>query len=350
MYNLDTTLIYSSQQLTNFSVNLLVKTGLSEKNAKIIAGTLNFADLRNISSHGIVRLPVYIERLAKKVVNPEANICFEKEEGAVAVLNANNGMGQIAGYKAMKKAIEISNKLGIGLVAAKNSNHFGVASYYSMMASNEGKIGFATTNASPAMAPFGTREPLLGTNPLTIAIPAFDEKPIVLDMAMSTVARGKVRLFAMQNQEVPSDWGLDSEGKTTTDPNRILDGSLLPIGGVKGSAMALIIDILCGVLTGTSLTGEVKNIYDMTGPSNTGHIFISIDISKFIDEDLFKKNIDLVIRKIKALPAVGDNDVFMAGEIEYNLMRKRKEDGIQLQGKLIDLLNKIADKYNVPKL
>lgn len=350
MYNLDTTLIYDSQQLIDFCVNLLIKTDLSEENAIIVADTLNFADLRNISSHGIVRLPVYIERLAKKVVNPEAKIYFEIEEGAVAILNANNGMGQVAGYKAMKKAIEISSKLGIGMVAVKNSNHFGVASYYSMMASNEGKIGFATTNASPAMAPFGTKEPLLGTNPLTVAIPAFEEKAIVLDMSMSTAARGKVRIYDMLNKEVPLDWGLDSEGKSTTDASKILNGSLLPIGGVKGSAMALIIDILCGVLTGTSLTGEVKNIYDMTGPSDTGHIFISIDISKFMYEDLFKKNVDLVIRKIKALPSIEDNDVFLAGEIEYNMMEKRKTEGIPLQKELLDILNKTAYKYNAPKL
>jgi LDH2 family malate/lactate/ureidoglycolate dehydrogenase len=344
-------ILYDLNVLNEFCINILIKSGMNLKDAEIISDTLMFAELRNVKSHGIVRLPTYIERMQKGVVNLNAEMKFiNNNYAAVTTLDADNGMGQLAGHMAMKEAMRIARLYGIGMVAVKNSNHFGVASYYSMMALEENMIGLAMTNASPAIAPFGTKTPLLGTNPLTAAVPAGSEKPVVLDMSMSTVARGKIRMYALQNKEMPMDWGLDVDGNPTSDPNEALKGSLVPIGGVKGSGLSLIVDLLTGVLTGTSITGEVKNITDMTDPSNTSHMFIALNISSFRDTEEYKGDVDAVIQKIKKLPPKGNNEVFMAGEIEQNLMDKRKFEGIPVEIEVVEKLNKLAETFGTTKL
>ena len=344
-------ILYDLSTLNDFCIEVLTKAGVKPEEAEIISETLLFAELRNIKSHGIVRLPTYVKRLENAAVNQNAEMRFlENKAAAVSVLDADNGMGQVAGYKAMKAAIDIARIYGIGLVAVKNSNHFGVASYFSMLASKEDMIGLVMTNASPAIAPFGTKTPLLGTNPLTVAVPAKKGKPIVLDMSMSTVARGKIRMAALQNKEMPLDWGLDKDGNPTSDPSEALLGSLVPIGGVKGSGLSLIIDLLTGALTGTSFLGEVKNITDMSGPSKTSHLFIAINIGAFMDIDEYKERVDDAISKIKSLPPKGDNEIFMAGEIEQNLMEKRLAEGIPVDIEVVAELNKLALDYDAARL
>ncbi|HHZ01615.1 MAG TPA: Ldh family oxidoreductase [Tissierellia bacterium] len=348
---MDRPILYDIDVLNEFCINILIKAGFNSRDAEIISDTLLFAEMRNITSHGIVRLPTYVERMEKGLINKNAVMEFTNNQAAaVSLLDADNGMGQIAGYKAMKKAMDIASLYGIGMVAVKNSNHFGVASYYSMMALEKDMIGLVITNSSPAIAPFGTKTPLLGTNPLTIAVPAKDNKPIVLDMSMSTVARGKIRMYALQNKEMPMDWGLDKDGNPTSDPNEALKGSLVPIGGVKGSGLSLIIDLLTGILTDTAMTGEVKTVTDMSGPAKTSHVFVAINIASFIEPNLYKSNVDKVINKIKALPPKGDNEIFMAGEIEHNLMDMRIKEGIPIDIEVVELLNKIADKYEISRL
>ena len=348
---MDQPILYDLNVLNDFSIDVLTKAGMKLEEAEVISDTLLFAELRNIKSHGIVRLPTYVKRMENGVVNQNANMRFlENKAAAVAVLDADNGMGQVAGHKAMKTAIDMARIYGIGLVAVKNSNHFGVASYYSMMASEEDMIGLVMTNASPAIAPFGTKTPLLGTNPLTVAVPAKTGKPIVLDMSMSTVARGKIRMSALQNKEIPLDWGLDLNGNPTSDPNEALLGSLVPIGGVKGSGLSLIVELLTGALTGTSSLGEVKNITDMSGPSKTSHMFIAINIKAFMDTQEYKERVDEAITSIKALPPKGDNQIFMAGEIEQNLMDKRMIEGIPVDVEVIEELNRLALNYDASKL
>ncbi len=348
---MDRPILYDTNVLNEFCINMLINAGFGAKDADIISDTLMFAELRNVTSHGIVRLPTYIERVEKGLINQNANMKFTNNNAAaVTMLDADNGMGQVAGYKAMKQVMNIAKLYGIGMVAVKNSNHFGVASYYSLMALEENMIGIVMTNASPAIAPFGTKTPLLGTNPLTVAVPAKNNKPIVLDMSMSTVARGKIRMYALQNKDMPLDWGLDVNGNPTSDPNEALKGSLVPIGGVKGSGLSLIVDLLTGVLTGTSLTGEVKTVTNMSGPSKTSHVFIAINIGSFINAEIYKNNVDMVIDKIKNLPPKGDSEIYMAGEIEQNLMEKRKTEGIPVEINVVELLNRLAEKYDVSQL
>jgi LDH2 family malate/lactate/ureidoglycolate dehydrogenase len=336
--------LFGSELLLDFCSSILVKAGLSAEDADIVADTLIFGDLRGVKSHGIVRLPTYVEKIEKGIVSLEGPLEYEKDFGAISLLNANNVFGQIAGYKAMKKAMDIARLYGIGLVGVKNSNHFGVTSYYSMMALENNMIGVSASNSSPAIAPFGTKTPLLGTNPLSIAIPGENEPPVVLDMSMSTVARGRIRYNAISGEPIPEGWGLDADGNPTTDPMEALKGSLVPIGGVKGSGLSLMIDLLCGVLTGNGLTGDVKNITDMSGPSKTGHMLIAINLEAFGDPDVFKSDVKKVIERIKSLEPLWDT-IYMPGEIEHGLADKRTNQGIPVDQAVIKTLNELAGKY-----
>jgi LDH2 family malate/lactate/ureidoglycolate dehydrogenase len=341
---------FPAQKLEAFCANVLTKAGLAENLAAIVAESLLCAELRGIKSHGVVRLETYIQRIEAGVMKIQAFVMTEMDDQAVALLNANNTFGQIAGHKAMNLAIDKAKQYGVGAVAVKNSNHFGIAAYYAMMALKEDMVGCVFTNSSPAMAVYGTKKPLIGTNPLAIAIPAGDQYPIVLDMSTSVVARGKIRFSALTGQSIPLGWARDSDGKPTQDAQLALKGSLEPVGGVKGSALSLIIDIICGVLTDTILTGGVKNITDISGPSNTGHFFSALKISRFIDRKRFKDHMDQVISTIKGLPSADGGPVYMPGEIEYNYSKKRMAEGIPLEEEVIRSLNNVAARYRAALL
>ncbi len=342
--------VFPAQKVEKFCVDVLTKAGLSQDWSAIVAESLLCAEVRGILSHGVVRLESYIQRVEAGVMKIESPIAMQMDAQALALIDANNTFGQIAGHQAMLLAIDKAKQYGIGVVAVKNSNHFGIAAYYAMMALKEDTAGFVLTNSSPAMAVYGAKTPLIGTNPIAIAIPAGDHFPIVLDMSTSVVARGKIRYAALTGHSIPLGWARDIDGKPTEDANMALKGSLEPIGGVKGSALSLIIDIVCGILTNTVLTGGVKNITDVSGPAKTGHFFAALDISKFIDMKLFKSNVDQVIANIKGLPAVDGGEIFMPGEIEFRLSRKRMEEGIPLEEEVVRSLNAVAARYGVSPL
>lgn len=340
---------FKAARLKSFIEEAASAVGLSIENAKVFAESLVAADLRGIKSHGIVRLPIYVKRVEKGVMEPGATGNFLKDEGATALLDAENGFGQIAGNRAMRRAIDKARQYGIGLVAVRNSNHFGIASFYSMMAAKENMIGFALTNASPAMNPYGTISPLLGTNPIALAVPAEKEKSIVLDMSTSMVARGKIRFAALTGNEIPLGWATDSKGNPTTDSNEALKGSLEPIGGVKGAGLSLMVDIFCGILSNSCLTGEVKTIVDTSGAARTGHLLGAVNISHYLEPAVFKQTIDAVIKRIKALPSK-EKEVFLPGEIEFNLAAEREKEGIPLDDAVIEDLNGLAGRYNIEQL
>jgi LDH2 family malate/lactate/ureidoglycolate dehydrogenase len=339
--------IVSPARLHKFCVSLLKKVGLNEQHATIVADSLLFADLRGTDSHGVVRLKSYLERAQMGVMNVNPDMRIEHEYAAVALLNAQNGFGQIAGTKAMELAIRKAKIGGVALVGVKNSNHFGVAAFFATKAIQENMIGLAMTNASPAIAPYDSKVPLLGTNPFAVAIPALHQRPIVLDMATSLVARGKIRLAALAGREIPKDWALDSNGDPTSDPVAALKGSMAAIGGPKGSGMSLVIDLLCGVLTGSSFTGEVRNITDTSGPAKTGHLFVAMDIKMLGSALKFKRNMDNIILHIKSLPPVGGRTIYLPGEIEFDLENVRSVEGIPLEADVVASLRELATHYGV---
>jgi LDH2 family malate/lactate/ureidoglycolate dehydrogenase len=342
--------MYPAQTVEAFCVNVLTRAGLPSDWAAIVAESLLCAELRGIKSHGVLRLESYIGRYEAGVMNLQAPIAIEMDEQATALLNANNTFGQVAGHRAMALAIDKAKQYGAGVVAVRNSNHFGIAAYYSLMALPHDMVGFVLTNAAPSMAVYGTKTPLIGTNPISVAIPAGDQLPIVLDMATSVVARGKIIYASLTGHPIPLGWARDSDGKPTDNAKAALKGSLEAVGGVKGSALSLIIDIACGVLTDTVLTGGVKNLADVRGPANIGHFFAALNISRFIDPNLFKANVDRVIVNIKGLPPVDGGAVFLPGEIEYLCSRKRMEEGIPLEEEVVGSLNAVADRYGASRL
>jgi LDH2 family malate/lactate/ureidoglycolate dehydrogenase len=341
---------YSVERLRKVIMDIIAAVGLEPSMAKVFADSIVAADLRGVKSHGTIRVPEYVRRVESGVMDPRAEARFVRDEGAVGLLDAGNGFGQAAAYKAMRRAIEKATAHGVGLVGVRNSNHFGIASYYAMTALEAGMIGVVMTNASPAINPFGTITPLLGTNPIAVAVPAGTEKPIVLDMSTSLVARGKIRFAALTGKEIPLGWATDANGEPTTDAQKALKGSLEPIGGVKGSGLSLLVDILCGILTNSCLTGEVKTIVDISGPAKTGHIFGAIDIAHFIGLDLFKNNVDAVIQHIKSLPSKGGQEIFLPGEIEFNLAEKRVKEGIPLEDAVVQNLNALGARYHAGRL
>jgi LDH2 family malate/lactate/ureidoglycolate dehydrogenase len=342
--------VFPAQKVEEFCLDVLKKVGVSPEWSAIIAESLVCAELRGIYSHGVVRLESYIQRFEAGVLTLQAPIETEMDKQAVALLNANNTFGQIAGHRAMTLAIDKAKQYGAGIVAVKNSNHFGIAAYYAMMALKEEMVGCVFTNASPAMAVYGTKTPLIGTNPIAIAIPAGDQLPIVLDMSTSVVARGKIRYAALTGHDIPLGWARDIDGKPTENAKAALKGSLEPVGGVKGSALSFIIDIICGVLTNTVLTGGVKNLTDTSGPANTGHFFSALNVARFIDTELFKANVDQVIKNIKGLPPIDGGQIFMPGEIEYLTSAKRMQEGIPLDDEVVRSLNAVAARYGAAQL
>lgn len=336
--------------IKEFVSDIFLKAGLNKAHSLIIADSITRAEARGIKSHGLVRVPTYISRLENGATNKNAKYKVEKIKGAAALLDADNGFGQVAAYYGSKLAVTLAKKYGTGVVGIKNSNHFGIASYYAMLISKYDMIGIVSTNSSPAIAPFGSYIPLLGTNPLAVSIPAKTRKPIVLDMSASVVARGKIRLAKLKNEKIPIGWALDPTGRDTDDPDLALKGSLVPIGGPKGSGLSLVIDLLCGVLTGSSFTGEVKNVTDISGPSKTGHMILALDIGCFNDVNKFKENIDEVITKIKSLPSINNSEIFMPGEIENNAEEKAEKEGISIEPKVKEELNNLAKKYQINKI
>lgn len=330
---------------------VLTQVGLRETHAALVTESLVFADLRGVSSHGVVRLSSYVDRVHAGVMQVDPEMELVRENPASAVLDACNGFGQIAGARAMDLAIQKAEDSGASIVGVKNSNHFGVAAFYAMRAVAAKMIGVVLTNASPAMTPYNATKRLLGTNPLAVAIPAGSQKPIVLDMSTSVVARGKIRLAAARpGEKIPFGWAVDADGKPTDNPAEAMKGSLTPIGGPKGAGLSLVIDLLCGALTGTALTGEVKNITDTSGRSRTGHIFMAINVAKFIDALTFSQSIDTVIQGIKALPSADGTPVYLPGEIEFNLEAKRRADGIPLATDVIETLNRLGEGHGVGRL
>jgi LDH2 family malate/lactate/ureidoglycolate dehydrogenase len=341
---------YPVEDLKRAVTAVIAAVGLEPPLADVFADSLVMADLRGVKSHGVVRLPAYVRRVETGVMDPRAATPFVRDEGATALLDGGNGFGQVAGWRAMRRAMEKARALGVGVVGVQRSNHFGIASYYAMLALEEGQIGVVLTNASPAMNPFGTKTPLLGTNPVAVAVPAGAEAPIVLDMSTSMVARGKIRFAALTGQAIPPGWATDREGAPTTDAAKAIQGSLEPIGGAKGSGLSLVIDILCGVLTGSCLTGEVKTIVDVTGPARTGHFFMALDIGRFIEPRRFQEDMDAVIQRIKGLPPKDGQKIYLPGEIEAALAARRRREGIPLEAPVVENLNALARQYGVPPL
>lgn len=324
---------------------VLQAVGVPKPQADTVARVLLFADQRGIESHGISKLPIYVKRIQDGGVDPEANPTVMGGKGAVVRIDGKNALGPVAGVFGMEKALEAAKTHGIGLSSVRNSNHFGVTAYYSMMALPHGMIGFAFSNANPTVAPWGGKQAMVGTSPLSVAIPSASGMPFVIDMATTTVARGKIILYARNKKPLPPGWALDSEGKETTDPEVALKGLLTPLGGAKGSGLALVIDILCGMLSGSKYLTEVGHLYTGTDkPQGIGHLFLALEIDAFLPRKQFLEEMDRYIEKIHSCPrAEGVEQIYVPGEIEYLAMRRTEMEGVEVSSVTLEELARTAE-------
>lgn len=342
--------IIKSDKLRNFAEKVGVSAGLSPEDAFILADSLVFANLRGIDSHGIIRLPFYIKRLETKGTNIHPNIKVIKEKGGMIHLDGDNGLGQVIGIYASKLAIKRAKDTGIAYVATNGSSHYGAASYYTYNIAKENMFGISFSNGTSVMAAWGGAKRVIGNNPFSFASPYKPNQPIVLDIAMSVVAGGKVRLYAKNNKKIPKGWILDKEGKDTENPNDLVaGGTLLPFGQHKGYGLAIGIEILAGVLTGAGMMGQIPLwIKDMENSLNIGQCYIAIDISNFIDLEAFKERLNWIVKQLKSSPlSEGSDGIFIPGEIERTIESERLVDGIPISEEVWDDLTNLSEKYNI---
>ena len=344
---------FEPESLRDFAKNVLVCNSVPEVDAEIVADTLVDADLRGISSHGFLRLDLYVKRIERGSVNPITKLEIVNDQGATLLYDAGNGLGQVAGKLGMEKAMERAQKYGISIVTIRNSHHFGTASYYSEIAATGEMVGIVATNAVPLIPAIGGLVPVTGTNPISFAVPT-EKEPIALDMSCSAVAQGKIVAARDKGEKVPLGWGTDKKGIPTQDPSLILDGGLiLPAAGPKGFGLSLIVDILTGGLTGGALGDEINSLYkDMDAPNKVSHIFIAININNFIDVNSFKSRMTKLVEKIHSgQKAEGTEYLFVPGEIEYLNKKKNMKEGLLLGSEVFLKLQDLGKRFdvNVPK-
>ena len=335
----------SIENMRHVVLETLAKVGVDEKDAAIIFDTIVFANQRGVATHGIGRLPLYVHKIASGHLNPRAEVEVLDDKAAYALLDAHNGFGQVVADSAIKMAITKAKKYGIAVVGVRNSNNFGTAGFFGDIAAREGCAAMIYANAAPAIAPTGGNKTIFGTNPLCYSFPGDeDHDPIMLDMATTVVARGKIRLAAKNGERIPYDWAIGPDGHPTDNPDVALMGSLLPIGGYKGYGLSMFVDLFAGLLTGSHYAGEVKNLSKMDEDSGNGHLFIVIDLEKFMTPQEKHIRIAHFYQAVKACGEEGK--VFMPGEIEYNKM-KNSVDTIQISSKQFEEVNAVAEEIGV---
>ncbi|MDR2051068.1 MAG: Ldh family oxidoreductase [Deltaproteobacteria bacterium] len=338
------------ETLQNFTEAILIKAGILPPDARTGAAVLLQSDAAGIASHGLSRLPLYMERIELGLVNLRPQIRVLAETPVSMLVDCDNGMGIINVPKIQQMAMDKVQKSGIFAVSMRNSTHYGAGSYYALRALERDLFSMLVTSTTPCVAPTGGTGTLIGTNPLTITVPAGKEKPIVLDMATTTVALGKLQAALREGQKIPLGWALDEAGFPTEDPAQGILGSLLPIGGYKGYGLAVIIDILCAVLSRSSFGNEVGRLLNAPTPKpeDIGHFLLLLDISIFRPLDEFKAEVDRYIQTMKNAPkATGIEEIFLAGEIEFNKMDEYRRDGIPVTEALGEQLLGLARKLNL---
>ncbi|NMA95844.1 MAG: Ldh family oxidoreductase [Clostridiales bacterium] len=350
--------------LEDFMTDVFKGLGVPEDEAKICSDILITADKHGIDSHGVSRLkPIYYDRINLGIQNPISKFEIIKEGPTTAVVDGHDGMGKVISKKAMDLAIEKAKKYGLGMVAVRNSTHYGIAGYYPLMAIEEGMIGITGTNARPSIAPtFGVQN-MLGTNPLTFGMPTDEEFPFIIDCSTAVTQRGKIEVYARVNKDVPEGWVIGDDGKAKTDSNQILEdlvagtAALVPLGGMgeetsgyKGYGYATVVEILSAALQDGSFLHDLSGV-DEDGnrvPYRLGHFFIAIDTNAFLGEDIFKKVAGNIVRELRASKkAPGQDRIYTAWEKEYLEWQYRKDKGVPINKSIADELIQVRDELGL---
>ena len=341
----------SAQRLAGLAAAVLAAVGVPDADARLVADSLVTADLWGHQSHGVLRLSWYVDRIRAGVMRAVTAPETVSDTGALVVVDGHDGVGQVLAALAAREATGRARAHGVGVVAVRNSNHFGTAAYFTRMAARDGCVAILTTNASPAMAPWGGRRKTVGTNPWSIAAPAGKHDVVVMDVANTAVARGKVYLAKQRGERIPAGWAIDADGAPTTDPAAAIAGVILPMAGHKGYAISLMMDVLSGVLTGSAFGASVSGPYQTEHRSGCGHLFIALDIAAFGDPDGFTQRMEQLVDEVKSVPlARGFDEVFYPGELEAQATREHLQQGLSLPQQTLDDLRRLAVSTGVPAL
>jgi LDH2 family malate/lactate/ureidoglycolate dehydrogenase len=345
------TATFPADRLSAFAGEAFVRLGVAAEDAQLLADSLVQADAWGHASHGVMRTFWYGARLETGAMARATRPEFVADAGGLAVLDGHDGIGQVVAKRAMESAIDRAQAHGIGAVAVRGSGHFGTAMYFTRMAAAAGCIGFLSTNASPAMAPWGAREKRVGTNPWSWAAPAGSFPPMMLDVANTAVARGKLYVARQRGQAIPEGWAMDEDGRPTTDPGLGIAGTILPMAGHKGYAIAVLMDVVSGVLSGSAFGGAVVGPYRAEARSGAGHLAIAIDIAVCRPLDAFEADMEALIRDLKSTPpAPGFDEVLYPGEPEARHAARCAVDGIELPAATVAELNGHARRIGVAEL
>ena len=320
-------------------IDIFKKYKLTSKQAKISADIIIKAELVGASSHGLSRLKMYINRIKRKLINNSPKIKIKKISKSISLIDADNAIGFVGADFGIKQAIKNAKSTGIGIVAVKNSGHYGLSSFYAEQAVKKNMLVFCFTNAPPALAPHGSKKSLFGTNPICFGTPTGTKVPFILDTSVSLINRGKIRLAAKLGRKIPKGSALNKYGKPTTSAIEALEGVQLPIAGFRGSGLAWMVDILSGVLTGGNHGGKVRDPFDdFTGPQNVGHLFIVFKSNLFLNN--YTSRIKQNIRNVKKLPKVnGIKEILYPGQSKFRIYKKNMKKKINIPKKILRDLN-----------
>ena len=339
--------------LRDFCREILEAAGVAADGAALIADSLSGADARGLGSHGVVRLlPVYVRRLQAGTTRPTPDIRIVQRRPGAALIDGDGGPGQVVGHTAMELAIQMAREAGVGVVGVRNSSHFGTGAFFVEQAVRAGVIGLALTNAPANMPAAGGKGRFFGTNPLAVGLPAGQERPVVLDMSTSVVARGKIVMADLAGETIPAGWAIDAEGNPTQDAAAALKGAVLPMAGYKGSGLALMIDVLCGVLTGAAFGPHIVDLYHQGDQAqNVGHFFIAVDVEVFMPLATFKARMDQFAAEIRAQPRMpGVDRIYLPGEIEQERVKESARRGVPLPDAGWQALDNLAASLGVVPL
>lgn len=349
-------IIFQAEDLKAYVVRFFRHYQVSEEDARIAAEILVTADLRGVDSHGVIRLDTYYgSRLRAGKIDPGTPLKILNETLTTVAYDAGTGLGQVAGYRAMQRCIEKAREAGVSMVTVRNSNHYGIAGYYAMMALPHDMIGISFTNSQPLVAPTYGRTAILGTNPIAVAAPAGHNRPYVLDMATSIVPIGRITVYQKAGKPIPEGWGVNKEGLVTTNPSEVLQGgALMALGGAdimrgyKGYGLALLVDIFSGILSGSSFGKDVGHPNE-NRPADVGHFFAAIRIDAFRPVEEFLRDMDSLLDQLKNAPkAVGQERIYIHGEKEFELSEYYEKNGVPLMSEVVNMLKQTGEQVGVP--
>ncbi len=348
-YFFNQTVNIAPKTLQDWVTQVFEAVGMSAEDAALTAHTLVVADARGVHSHGCLRVGLYVKRIERQAVDPRAKPEVLRERGALALIDGHNAAGQVVSHFAMQKAIDLAERSGVSFVTARGSNHNGAAAFYSMMALPRNMVGFSSSIGGGNLMPvYGGAERRIGNNPFSFAFPALKHDAVVLDMAQSVVAKGKIMMASKTNSPIPLDWALDAEGVPTTDPAAATQGFLRTMGDYKGSGLSVVIGMLSSMISSAAIGPTLKDVYEDFEPLNKGHSFCAIRLDFLVDPEEFKRNMDVQIEFIKqSKKASGVEEIFLPGEMEARNYRRQMRDGIDMPSEVIEEITQLSQRLGV---